>query len=97
MSFTGSLVQGSFANGSARRCAFSVAVWNAVSAICRGDWGQWMGPEAFTFFRPLGALIKATFRAARWADGDHEREGKVAAILEKAKEDLKELYKSSSD
>ena len=59
-----------------------------------GDWGQWMGPEAFTFLRPLGSLIKATFKAARWADGDHEREGKVAAILERAKEELKELFKS---
>jgi len=58
------------------------------------DWGQWMGPEAFTFFRPLGSLIKATFRAARWADGDHEREGRVAAILERTKQELKDLYKS---
>jgi len=59
-----------------------------------GDWGQWMGPEAFAFFRPLGSLIKATFRAARWADGDHEREGKVAEVLERAKEELKNLYRS---
>jgi len=62
-----------------------------------GDWGQWMGPEAFTFLRPLGSLVKATFRAARWADGDHEREGKVAAILERAKQELKDLYKASAD
>ena len=62
-----------------------------------GDWGQWMGPEAFTFLRPLGALIKATFKAARWADGDHEREGKVAAILERTKEELKSLYKSGPE
>src|ERR1700745_4438739 len=62
-----------------------------------GDWGQWMGPEAFTFLRPLGSLIKATFRAARWADGDHEREGKVAAILERTKEELKNLYKSGPE
>ena len=62
-----------------------------------GDWGQWMGPEAFTFFRPLGSLIKATFKAARWADDDHEREGKVAAILERAKEELKNLYKSGPE
>jgi hypothetical protein len=56
-----------------------------------------MGPEAFTFLRPLGSLVKATFRAARWADGDHEREGKVAAILERAKQELKDLYKASAD
>jgi hypothetical protein len=56
-----------------------------------------MGPEAFTFFRPLGSLIKATFKAARWADDDHEREGKVAAILERAKEELKNLYKSGPE
>ena len=39
-----------------------------------GNWGQWAGPESFAFFRPLGSLVKATFRAAKWAAGDPERQ-----------------------
>jgi DNA-binding PadR family transcriptional regulator len=58
-----------------------------------GDWGQWAGPEAFAFFRPLGSLVKATFRAAKWAAGDPEREERLAEILEEAKRALDELHR----
>jgi DNA-binding PadR family transcriptional regulator len=55
------------------------------------DWGQWMKHEMYTFFRPFGALVKSSFRAAKWAGGHKEREDKVIAILERAKHELDEL------
>lgn len=58
-----------------------------------GDWGQWAGPESFAFFRPLGSFVKATFRAAKWAAGDPEREERLAEILEQAKRALDELHR----
>ena len=58
-----------------------------------GDWGQWAGPESFAFFRPLGSLVKATFRAAKWAAGDPEREERLAEVLEQAKQALDELHR----
>ena len=58
-----------------------------------GDWGQWAGPESFAFFRPLGSLVKATFRAAKWAAGDPEREKRLAEILEQAKRALDEIHR----
>jgi DNA-binding PadR family transcriptional regulator len=59
-----------------------------------GDWGQSAGPESFTFFRPLGLLVKATFRAAKWAAGDLEREARLSKILEETRHALEELYRS---
>jgi DNA-binding PadR family transcriptional regulator len=58
-----------------------------------GDWGRWSGPESFAFFRPLAALVKATFRAAKWAAGDSEREQRLTKVLEKTIEQLDELRK----
>jgi DNA-binding PadR family transcriptional regulator len=58
------------------------------------DWGQWMRHEMYTFFRPFGALVKASFRAAKWAGGNKEREDKVIAILERARRELDELSES---
>ena len=56
-----------------------------------GDWGQWMGPEAFTVFRPLASMVKATFRAAKWAHGRPDREQRLTAIIEKVCRELEEL------
>ena len=55
------------------------------------DWGQWMGPEAFAVFRPLAKMVKATFRAAKWAHGHPEREEKLAAIIERFRNELDEF------
>jgi DNA-binding PadR family transcriptional regulator len=55
------------------------------------DWGQWMGPEAFAVFRPLAGMVKATFRAAKWAHGRPEREEKLAAIIERFRHELDEF------
>ena len=38
------------------------------------DWGQWMGPEAMMFAGPMGNLVKSMLRAARWANGFHDRQ-----------------------
>jgi DNA-binding PadR family transcriptional regulator len=59
-----------------------------------GDWSQSTGPESYTFFRPLGSLVKATFRAAKWAAGDIEREERLAKILEETRRALEDLYRS---
>jgi DNA-binding PadR family transcriptional regulator len=59
-----------------------------------GDWGQSAGPESFTFFRPLGSLVKATFRAAKWAAGDAQREERLSEILEQTKRALDDLQRS---
>lgn len=56
-----------------------------------GDWGQWMGPEAFAVFRPLAAMVKATFRAAKWAHGHPDREKRLAEIIENVCRDLENL------
>jgi DNA-binding PadR family transcriptional regulator len=58
------------------------------------NWGQSAGPESFTFFRPLGSLVKATFKAAKWAAGDPEREKRLTEILESTKRALDELHPS---
>ena len=58
-----------------------------------GDWGRWSGPESFAFFRPLAALVKATFRAAKWAAGDSGREERLQAVLEKVIHEIDELRK----
>jgi DNA-binding PadR family transcriptional regulator len=59
-----------------------------------GDWGESAGPESFTFFRPLGSLVKATFKAAKWAAGDPKREERLTEILEQTKRSLEELFKA---
>jgi DNA-binding PadR family transcriptional regulator len=58
-----------------------------------GDWGRWSGPESFAFFRPLAALVKATFRAAKWAAGDSQREERLLGVLEKTIQELDQLRK----
>jgi DNA-binding PadR family transcriptional regulator len=58
-----------------------------------GDWGRWSGPESFGFFRPLAAMVKATFRAAKWAAGDSQREERLLSVLEKTIQQLDDLRK----
>jgi DNA-binding PadR family transcriptional regulator len=55
------------------------------------DWGQWANPGAFPLFGPLGSVVKATFRAARWAGSSEERQKRVIEILENAKRAFKDL------
>jgi hypothetical protein len=59
-----------------------------------GDWGESAGPESFTFFRPLGSLVKATFKAAKWAAGDPQREERLTEILEQTERALDDLRRS---
>ena len=58
------------------------------------NWGQSAGPESFTFFRPIGSLVKATFKAAKWAAGDPQREERLTEILEQTKRALDDLHHS---
>jgi hypothetical protein len=42
-------------------------------------------------FRPLAAMVKATFRAAKWAHGRPDREKRLAEIIERVCRDLENL------
>ncbi len=55
------------------------------------DWSQFMGPETFAIFGPVGALVKAAFKASHWAAGNSEREERLRAMLLKATRDLEQL------
>ena len=57
-----------------------------------GHWGDWASPEAFPLFRPLGALVKTVFRAARWAGHDPDRQEQIVEILDKARRQLRNLF-----
>jgi DNA-binding PadR family transcriptional regulator len=57
------------------------------------DWGQFMGPQVVALFGPLGALIKATMRAAAWTAGRPDREDQVRSVLQRAATDLDNLQK----
>ena len=57
-----------------------------------GHWGDWASPEAFPLFRPLGALVKTAFRAARSAGHDPDRQEQIVEILDKARRQLRELF-----
>ena len=59
-----------------------------------GDWGQWMGPEAFSVFRQSAAMVKATFRAAKWAHGHADREKRLTDLIEKVRRELEDLIES---
>jgi DNA-binding PadR family transcriptional regulator len=50
------------------------------------DWGQFMGPEAFSLYGPLAALAKASLRAAGCGHADRAR-----TILERARRDVEGL------
>jgi DNA-binding PadR family transcriptional regulator len=50
------------------------------------DWGQFMGPEAFSMYAPLAALAKSSLRAAGRGRGD-----RVRTILERARRDVEAL------
>lgn len=52
------------------------------------DWGQCMGPETLALVGSLGAIVKATMRAARWAGGRTDREEKVRSIIQRTCREL---------
>jgi DNA-binding PadR family transcriptional regulator len=55
------------------------------------DWGQCMGPETLAVVGSLGAIVKATMRAARWAGGRADREEKVRGIIQRTCRELDSL------
>jgi DNA-binding PadR family transcriptional regulator len=57
------------------------------------DWGRNYGPEVMAMFGPLGELIKASFRAAKWAAAKPEREDRLRAVLSRTCRDLEQLVK----
>lgn len=64
-------------------------IWNRAARW--EDWSQWMGPEAALIAVPLGALMKATFRAVTHAAEDPVRRERIREILEQARRELEEL------
>ena len=62
-------------------------------AECWDDWGQSMGPEVIAFVGPLGAVLKSTMRAAKWAAGRPERDAKLRAAIERMCKELDDLTK----
>lgn len=61
-------------------------IWNRASQW--GDWAQWMGPEVALIAGPLGALMKAAFRATKHAGADSAQRAKIQEILDRARADL---------
>lgn len=57
------------------------------------DWGQYMGPETFALLGPIGATVKAAFRASKAAAGRPDLEEKVRQALFRAARDLDDLAK----
>ncbi len=64
-------------------------IWNRAARW--EDWSKWMGPEAALVAVPLGALMKATFRAVTRTSNDPERRERIREILERARRELDEL------
>jgi len=58
------------------------------------DWSQYSGPEILAFASPLGKMLKASMRAAKWAGGNDEREAKVRDVIRKAVQELEDLTKA---
>ena len=58
------------------------------------DWSQYSGPEILAFASPLGKMLKASMKAAKWAGGIDEREAKVREVIRKAVTELEDLTKS---
>lgn len=57
------------------------------------DWGQCMGPETAAFAGPVAAVVKSTFRAAKWAAGRPEREEKLRTIIRRMCRELDDLIR----
>ncbi|HLY20041.1 MAG TPA: PadR family transcriptional regulator [Bryobacteraceae bacterium] len=70
----------------AREKATADEIWRRASQW--GDWAQWMGPEASLIAGPLGALIKAAFRAMKHSRGDTVLRSKIEDILDRARAEL---------
>ncbi|HYL75760.1 MAG TPA: PadR family transcriptional regulator [Bryobacteraceae bacterium] len=63
-------------------------IWRRASRW--GDWAQWMGPEVAVISGPLGALLKASFRAMKNSSNAAQRE-KIQEILDRALRDIEAI------
>ena len=61
-------------------------IWRRASQW--GDWAQWMGPEVALIAGPLGALMKASFRAIKHSGAQPEQLDKIREILDRARADM---------
>lgn len=64
-------------------------IWRRASQW--GDWAQFMGPEAAVIAKPLGAVIKATFRAAKRNGNNATKREQIEDILDRARIELEAL------
>jgi DNA-binding PadR family transcriptional regulator len=61
-------------------------IWNRAKKW--REWSGWMGPQTAALGMPIGALVKATFRAAARKP---EREPQIRAILDRARTEIEAL------
>jgi DNA-binding PadR family transcriptional regulator len=64
-------------------------IWRRASQW--GDWAQFMGPEAAVIAKPLGAVIKATFRAAKRNGKNAAKQEQIEDILDRTRIELEAL------
>jgi DNA-binding PadR family transcriptional regulator len=57
------------------------------------DWARWYGPPVMSFKTQLQVLLKATMRAAKWADGLPERDTKLRETLQRMAKEMEDLVK----
>ena len=62
-------------------------------AECWEGWGQAAGPELMAFIGPLGALLKSTMRAAKWAARRPERDQRLRDLIQRLCRELDQLAK----
>lgn len=60
------------------------------------DWSHWMGPETAMIMGPIGAVMKAAFRAAARAGDDPAKIGRLREILDRAVHDLDNMTPDAS-
>ena len=59
-------------------------------------WSHWMGPETALIMGPVGAVMKAAFRAAAHAGDDQAKIGRLRANLDRAVTDLNAITDETS-
>ena len=64
-------------------------IWQRASEW--GDWAQFMGPEAAIVAKPLGAVVKATFRAAKRCGNNPSKREQIEDILDRTRIELESL------
>lgn len=64
-------------------------IWRRASEW--GDWAQFMGPEARQIAKPLGAVVKATFRAAKRCGQNSAKREQIEDILDRTRIELEGL------